>query len=240
MIEIRYRGALGNRLFQYALGRHLAETHGLEFRAPVRSPFPITRETLPGTRNPGPRLRLTDASLRLDPFPAHRRIQLYGFFQDMSWLHGVPLNKWYALPPALETDPRDAVVHVRLGDFVKLNRVLPVTYYCEAIRRLNPRRLFLCTDRPRSPFLNPLMEFRPEIIRANPSETMAAIASFSRVILSQSTFSWWAAYLGKAREIIYPAIHTHPDQENWPRRQLLPIEDERYIVMTEADLPTVP
>lgn len=36
---------------------------------------------------------------------------------------------------------------------------------------------------------------------------MEIISSFNKIILSRSTFSWWAAFLSNAAEIYYPFIH---------------------------------
>ena len=50
----------------------------------------------------------------------------------------------------------------------------------------------------------------------------------TRLVMSQSTFSWWAAYLGDAREVHYPLVG------DWwagkqPRHQLWPDDDARYV-----------
>ena len=73
---------------------------------------------------------------------------------------------------------------------------------------------YICTDDPKSPFLkkfekynviihkhkNALIQYDPE----SGLDDFKFIMSFNRIIIAQSTFSWWAAFLSKANEIFIP------------------------------------
>lgn len=50
MIEVRYRNRLGNNLFQYALGRILAEEKGYALKAAPIAGFPQHAATRPRHR----------------------------------------------------------------------------------------------------------------------------------------------------------------------------------------------
>ena len=102
----------------------------------------------------------------------------------------------------------DVVVHVRLGDFHKADLVIdpaPQLAILREIRRKEPstRIIVVCqapkTDAERN-YLRFFEEFRPIIQSGTELEDFAVLRSANRILVTNSTFSWVAAWLGAASE----------------------------------------
>ena len=108
----------------------------------------------------------------------------------------------------LKLNPTDVVVHVRLGDFHKADLVIdpaPQLAILREIRRKEPstRIIVVCqapkTDAERN-YLRFFEEFRPIIQSGTELEDFAVLRSANRILVTNSTFSWVAAWLGTASE----------------------------------------
>jgi hypothetical protein len=101
----------------------------------------------------------------------------------------------------------DLVVHVRLTDYFynpgfgySFEEILAV------IRSQRYDRLMVMTDEPSHPFIQRLQsEFaaipgQPE----SPLADFAVLMAARRLVMTPSTFSWWAAWLGPAAQIHFP------------------------------------
>jgi hypothetical protein len=108
----------------------------------------------------------------------------------------------------VELRPTDVVVHVRLGDFHKANLVIdpaPQLAILREIRRSEPEtRVILVCQAPKTEaeqnYLRFFEEFRPIIQSGTEVEDFAVLRSANRILVTNSTFSWAAAWLGTASE----------------------------------------
>lgn len=154
---------------------------------------------------------------------------------------------------------RDVVISLRIGDFVHLrnatgrwkrcvyNRFLGFAYFELILSQMRFDRLFITSDQPFHSLVNDFQKYDPILVRNDTAiKTMAFIKKFDRIALSESTYSWWAAYLSCAREIYYPisksglwGINTrwNPGKAAWVRLnpmynrdgdQYLRVDDARY------------
>ena len=83
MIKVDYLGRLGNNLFQYALGRYLAEEMGYELDAEVL-PFPETHRKIQGNSYQSPEQKIGFFHIGIPAVinnKKERLILLHGFFQ---------------------------------------------------------------------------------------------------------------------------------------------------------------
>lgn len=132
------------------------------------------------------------------------------------WQKGVKLNRNFlnVLRKSLSTTSLVykplTVVHARLGDFPDSLR-LHIDYYVSAIKFLNVNEVHLITDTP---------SFRENLIKRlrlagvkteiNISESSSArddfelISSANTVVMSNSTFCYWATQLKPVKNVIYP------------------------------------
>lgn len=211
MVEVRYKGQLGNNLFQYALGRILATEFGYALAAPPIEGFPDTAEAVAGARHDSPIVEVSGGA-QLSQLRANQpraRIVLDGWFQHYEYYrpHRERIRQWLAFAddlPAPETVP-DTVVHVRRRDYVAIGWALPFSFYEEALGRLAPTgRVWILTDDPGDPFFRRFAPWRPLFSTGTALEDLRFMSAARRIVMSQSTFSWWATFLGDPEEVICP------------------------------------
>lgn len=214
MIKVTYSGRLGNNMFQYALGRIIAEEIGAKLIADPL-PFPKTYDNVDGyCCNHNPEV-FKDHILDLDKIinnHTQRKIELQGWFQCSKYY--LPfmdkIKKWYDLPP--HTTPKlenvndsDALIYIRLGDyFSKIHWSLSYQFYEKAIELASPRQIYIVTEDPNHPFIEKFKRYKPILLSNSSVSDMMLGKLFNKIVISCSTFSWWAAILSNAQEIYFP------------------------------------
>jgi hypothetical protein len=123
-------------------------------------------------------------------------------------------------------------VHIRLGDYLKpecqiIHFLCKPDYYRTALNffDLNDYEIIVCTD---TPFLiNQFINFENVHIMENNNEIedLYLLSQCDNIVMSNSTFSWWSAFLGKQKEKICapsrwfgpggPPNYKDIYQENW-------------------------
>lgn len=156
-----------------------------------------------------------------------RNIKLNGYFQRYSYIEkyaDLIRNDWLKIDPALlhEVDPEDIVVHIR---FHGGQAPVKFEYYEKALAMAQYKQIYICTDQPNHPFINNFAPYNPIMVSKKDFESyfyntswdettkmnvddFGFIASFNKIIISYSTYSWWAAYLSNATEIYAPWSRT--------------------------------
>lgn len=107
--------------------------------------------------------------------------------------------------------PEVVCVHARLGDFVGSKKMAQLgrAYYEESIARLQEssrtriQKIVLFSDDPRRAReilrdIAPLRIIDKEML-GTPEANMVAMSRAANLVISNSTFSWWSAYLGSGR-----------------------------------------
>jgi hypothetical protein len=276
---------LGNNLFQYAVGRIIAEHHGLALHCTPR-PYAYSAhwERWLGRRgNPGPIATLDalteffpNAPLHLpgrtvttpvesheitrggtwkghifdlgrilaDPTP--RQIRLYGFFQRYEYFepYRQRIREWFRprpVPTPWTIMPSDVVVNIRRGtDFGVENWTLSLSYYERILDQLGDRgRVYVCGVGVDDHVRERLARFDPTFYDASPIEHFAFMMRFRRIVLSNSTFAWWAAFLSDAEEIYAPrsADGQAYGFTGWQKEEVdLHMREARYIEVVDAEL----
>ncbi len=245
-VEVTMTGRLGNNLFQYAIGRIIAEHHRFELicKAPELPDLSFMgREldiggsaTLNGLHNLFPNAPLHISGRRtenpIENFDKHmdhlwnshtidlegllanhtpRKIRLLGNFQRYEYFNRLQdsIRHWfYFRPPSCPYDPRyrDVLLNIRRGyDFWANDATLSLDYYHQALRQLpDVGTVFVCGTGLDDQVRLSLSEYSPVYYEATPAEHFGFIKRFNRIILSNSTFAWWAAFLSDASEILGP------------------------------------
>lgn len=105
-------------------------------------------------------------------------------------------------------------VHIRRGDYLRIPTVLgilDVDYYKRAIDQVDAETVVICTDDPEWAETHfggqcQISNFESEI------DDLNLLSQCKKVILSNSSFSWWGAYLGVEKErVIVPSRWFGPD-----------------------------
>ncbi len=261
MIRIVLLGRTGNHLFQYALGRVLAEKHGVPLvldgswfnaegweevshflRLPLQAK--VVRRCSLATRAlrkitgkhyweyrgvPMLRESADDQSFDRRLLDAPSECMLFGYFQSPLYFQEITtplrfeLNALIAgavkIPGELQTklSASDSVaVHVRRKDYLEqpVFQVCDDAYYGKAMNQMRERltsaRFFIFSDDPewcRAQFRDKDQEVVDSgTAGANPLYDLHLMSLASHHIIANSTYSWWAAWLGEkpGQQVLMP------------------------------------
>jgi Glycosyl transferase family 11 len=252
-VKVNFLSRLGNNLFQYAIGRIIAEHHGLELecqqlQVPKEQMFmgrkydkgPIaTLETL--TRYfPGAPLRIlgrrvdtpvecfelsqdntwSGQTIDLQSILANRtprQIRLAGFFQRYEYFapYRDRIRRWFRCTPTrmpFKVAANDVIVNIRRGfDYGFSNWTLSLSYYEQVLSGLRDiGRVYICGTGIDDQVRRVLGKYNPIYHNGAPIEHFYFMTQFNRIVLSNSTFAWWTAFLSDAEELYAPrAAHTN-------------------------------
>lgn len=144
-------------------------------------------------------------------------ISLDGYWQSRENFakYDVEIKKF--LRKSLPAKVNDITVHSRLGDYFKdmkvqeTHPVMGTEYYVKALKLINfdkeDKIVGLISDDP-SIALEEILpkEYRfKNLASDNLIDDFAVLVSSRRLVIANSTFSWWAAFLSEAEVVISPA-----------------------------------
>ena len=106
----------------------------------------------------------------------------------------------------------DLAIHIRRGDYLQQWETIGLlhdSFFDEGIAILNPKgRVFIFSDDAQQVFRSfEKYETRltTDLKSRHPIESLALMSKFKNIVLSNSTFSWWAASLGRAdKNVVCP------------------------------------
>ena len=229
MVEIIYRGGLGDWLFQYCLGRMLARRWGVALQAPELPDFPSAR-SMTGKLFVAPfrcwsglavEDRQTSALVRGSEMlsPLRGRLMLYGWFHRWE-LYRDEFNYLRPLlecaPPLATAGEGDLVVVMRhtapeawkeltihSGHAPAWSRVQPSVESVKRLAdRLQPERLVIVADFPQRVDISAFAPHRTELRGLGGFDTWNWLRSARRLVIAAGHASdWWAARLSEAEEI---------------------------------------
>ena len=149
--------------------------------------------------------------------------QAYKYFEDCSEdIRELFTPKQYIIDTMRKILPKKYIaVHIRKGDYIKMMHNVPplrefkickLEYYKQGIKRLKKDYpdypVLVCTDSP--DFVKPLLKQLGATLSPSCKKLSPKISDFctmylsDALIISNSTFSWWSAYLRTKRKIICP------------------------------------
>ncbi len=251
VVEVVFPGLLGNRLFAFCVSKIVAEELGFKLYSRPIWGFPNTylyENNIPSSQYPTEHIMGTGHDLqylniqKIVTNHRLRNIKLQGYFHKYRYLKSYTKkirHEWLTLDPTLiqTQDPNDIVIHIRTQYDPYF---LPFEYYKKALAATSYNRIFICIDEPTDPFLDNFKPYNPIIcssrslntfMSANMSwdeickinlDDFAFICSFNKIIISQSTYSWWAAFLSNAQEI-YAPFCSNEDAQVYGK-----VEESRY------------
>lgn len=126
-------------------------------------------------------------------------------------------SEWYVETLKIMKSVNPVVLHIRIGDYLPLRKtfgVLSSEYYKHALKKIDPdgtSTIWVFTDDIDNA-KNLLAEggisnitYICPPLQTSPSESMMLMSFAERIVIGNSTFSWWAATLGsKGKTVIFP------------------------------------
>lgn len=207
-VQIHYSGGLGNNIFQYFAARFLAEENGMKLNTLwIKDDLiPIAHDYDVNARDgDGPFQHLGDEHDILSRKWEKNNYRLNGVFQVWQWYFERKdriLNA-LRLPSLQQTNSTDLVAHIRLGDYIPCRAAIDIEWYIHILEQESFRRLFVVTDDPNNERLKRLSKFRPIIINKGITHDFLFIRNARRLVMSNSTFCWWAAFSGNPERILF-------------------------------------
>tara|TARA_R100000951_G_scaffold83290_1_gene71051 strand:- start:12510 stop:13292 length:783 start_codon:yes stop_codon:yes gene_type:complete len=233
MIIANLKGGLGNQLFQIAAGFAAAKRAGDKFAINYNLPHNLVqggkasryRETLykdiPAT-DAIPNGRWFEPHFHYAPIPSSNDQVIDGYFQsgkhfddcaeEIKELFKFPQEIKDKVDRTLETlregGKKIVTCHVRRGDYLIYSNIHPPTppeYYENALEGLGDIHTLLCTDDIQSVEKEFDMD---RFVWANSPDELHDLYLLSQsdvVIMSNSSFAWWGAFLGIEKKVFAPS-----------------------------------
>jgi len=238
MINVNLIGGLGNNMFQYSLGRILAEQKG--YNLSIDNINNLQKYFL-NVVNINTNKTANGESLQLGHDSKQKTIQhvdlkealkhdgpitLAGYFQKYQYYinHLDMIKGWFAYDDSgyFKPNENDLVIHYRLTDYTILNWHLPPEAFIETIHKNNIKynNCYLITDQPNHVFIEQLLKIK-NLMVVNQTELadFTLLKYAKQLIISHSSFSWWASFLGHQDKVYIPMYKksssiwkTFPDQ----------------------------
>lgn len=242
MVEVEYISRLGNNLFQYCFGRILAEKLGYRLKADPILGFPNTNTNVEGLDYSSYPTQVIKGQVDLSDIlqdNTKRKIIIKGYFQRYDYYRdykNVIKTNWLLMNKQVNEriEPDDIVVCIRRKDYLP-RHALPFSYFDEALSIAEHSRVFICTDSPRDSFtLYFKKKYKAIIYHKDILADFAFIMLFKKIIISNSSFFWWASFLSNADEIYFPIpLHGFWSEERDDIN--LKVDESRYIYIRCKD-----
>ena len=227
---IRVWGGLGNQLFQYAFGKFLENKFDLEilYNLEWYNKINSRKFILDKIINFENKIIEKEENY-LDKLLNYKLERIYkylvknnkniipkkliGYWQDLDFAKLItPLDfkKGFFIQDLKDLDSDYYILHFRGGDFYnsKDHKVLDLNYYKEAVTYFHDKLIYCLSDDnlKLESLLNELNLKNTVQLNLNELESFKLIYNSSGGIASNSTFCWWASFLSKNNNWVYPKI----------------------------------
>lgn len=224
MIVVKYIGRLGNNLFQYCLGRILATELGFDLIAEPIEGFPNATSWKQSRDSHFFRKRVLLKGHRLDlaamlADDRRRRITLKGFFQRYEYYRSYKKQirrDWLGPEIPLQFPDDELTISIRAGDIWQKQTqrwihpdyvALPFSFYEKILEQGNWNKVHVVSEDRDDPMAQKIANrYGAEVYSGSVLSDFNLLRSSSNVVLSVSTFSWWAAWLSSAKRVFAPCV----------------------------------
>lgn len=238
MITIQYCGQTCNRLYQYVFARLLAEKW--KMRLECEKPDPMFSKAVPiSGNNSSDDWTVCDDQNDEDIFEGEPRALLsYGFHQKFQFYkrNKEQIRPWVApdIPPVPHNK---VVVHIRRGDYFLHGSVLNLGYYGKALREIGARRVYVVGPHIDGITREYLDGFDPIYSDYGYRYDYGLLLNAEIIVMSNSTFCWWAAWMSNAKRIYYPIPVSGIFSIPYPGRHRWFVDNEpRYRVIDNISI----
>jgi hypothetical protein len=230
MIVPKLMGGLGNQMFQIAAGYAAALRNNTMFAINYEIPFnggqgqqpSIYQKTfyqkIPYTSYI-PLKTFQEPHWHYYPIPLKKELLIDGYFQSEKHFidYQYIIRNLFLFPQYIQDNINNKLnkiegtktgIHIRRGDYKNypnIHDILNKQYYIDAMSKFNDTTFLVCTDN----LNDAINDFQLENVIysncKNELEDLYLLTQCDNIILSNSSFAWWGAYLGKIKtKVICP------------------------------------
>lgn len=211
------QGRFGNNIFQYVFGYLLAKKWNYSLSCPPIPEFSFLPFNINGNTykdlieiKEGNDYDTITTYDQLEQYKNKNGILLNGYFQmfnlykdNISEIKSL-FDPLFPIIPNIKIDDNDIVLHIRREDYVYSNYQLNINYYTKILDENNFKKIYVVGVGINDAIVkNSLAKYNPIYINASSFDSFKFIMCFKNVIMSNSTFCWWAAFLSKSATKIY-------------------------------------
>ena len=228
MVKVYYNGRLGNNMFQYALGRIIAEHKGYRLYANSIEMFPRTYDKVDGNEITDNILYVnTQQNIDLPSILNHKGgIVLSTFAQRYEYYSNYidSIKEWFQLSPDIENiseKPKasDLVIHLRLEDYssegIVIDPNLLIKQSQKIIKEQKCNNGFIVTHDIKHPQVEYFKSCGFKLFNKSQIDDFIFMKHARNLIIAQSTFSWWAGVLGTGN-VYVPWLNVNNKYSHWP------------------------
>lgn len=205
MIRVSLSGRIGNALNQYVFARLLSHKNGMYLDTEFK--YNHILDTTPhekGNKYIEPKINIDNNKYSCreiyDMKLPDGLIHLSGYFLDpIIFNNNVDLIRNFFVIPNFDINFKDIVIHIRLGDYYKFGIIDP-NWYLGILRNEEFDNLYILGSLDNETYLDNFRCFNPIIIPPEDARNdFLTMMKFNKVICSNSSFCWWAVFLGNAK-----------------------------------------
>jgi len=213
-------GRTGNRLFQYCFGLILSKLRGDAFFYDEIPNFSIEKNTTHKIDNPLYTKSLGNHYADMDlliNYPGDVVVNSYVQQSKYYTPHREMLRHHFKIDEKKYINKNSLVIHVRETDYEVLNAFLGYDFYKKLIKDYPYKDIVIVTDNSNCDTVKRLVQddncrllspgtvdkFSPILDERGMNDFLTLLYS-ENIAISQSSFSWMAAFLGNHKKIIFP------------------------------------
>ena len=232
MISVTLMGRMGNNLFQIASGLCLAKKHNTVLHIPIPSWNNTAYSYLNCFKmmdvhfgNPASMVYKEQHFFYNELFDIlPDNVHLYGYFQSEKYFksyeslirsnfefNDTVVQSTKAKLDTYDIDYKEATaIHLRRTDYLTIQHAHPIPsldYYKDGLKLMNAKNVIVSSDDIEWCRANIKIEGINFIFSDMPQEeTICAMTMVKNLVIANSTFSWWGAWLNKhpEKQVVYP------------------------------------
>lgn len=141
----------------------------------------------------------------LNVIPKSDQRNLFGYFQNQDFLEATRGNLSLKSEVCAEHLKSNIVMHVRGGDMNE--RRYGLSYYCTVLNQIPASTILVVTDCLQTLDLLKNRFNKHDLVDISNSakQDFLVCCNAEKLITAPSTFSWWAARLGRSKEVVLPS-----------------------------------